>query len=83
MNVNKVPGTSVVNDSCCVSLQGIFISKVNAGGAADKAGLAVADKLLSVSEAEFITTWCIAGNESPKLHWPHLRCDVGLEEGEY
>lgn len=39
------------NDNVYYSLlQGIFISKVNPGGAADKAGVAVTDKLLSVSE---------------------------------
>jgi len=33
-----------------LGFQGIFISKVNAGGAAEKAGVAVYDKLLSVSK---------------------------------
>ena len=42
-----------------VGIQGIFISKVNPGGAADKAGLTVADKLLSVSKHQLIDCDCV------------------------
>jgi len=33
---------------------------------------------------DFVVDYCLS-LPSPYLHstWPHLRCDVGLEEGEY
>ena len=34
---------------------------------------------VGIAKAGFVTDWM-----SPLMStWPHLRCDVGLEEGEY
>lgn len=42
---------------CLSSFQGIFISRVNKGGAAEKAGIHVGDRLLEVGRESFFLDW--------------------------
>lgn len=44
---------------CFFSFQGIFISRVNKGGAAEKAGIHVGDRLLEVGRESLSLTGCI------------------------